>query len=163
TFYAERSWERLWSRAPTLGVPVAEVNALRALIARDRPNLKRDDAIAALRRVAESAAQPPRPQPSFQMERTAFWQDLVASARAFEAAIESNDDRITYEEVRDHIRVTLPDLEQRRRACLLLHLLDLEATRRGHRIEPVRIQEASEQFRRSRGLLTASATRAWLE
>src|SRR5262249_52875485 len=45
----------------------------------------------------------------------------------------------------------------------LLHLMDLEATRRGHRIDPERIQEASEQFRRSRGLLTASATRAWLE
>ena len=75
-----RSSSRL---AAGLGIPDAELAALRAQIAQRRPDVKRADAIRLLERLAGEAAAgtlvpatPPAP-PSFDFEPTYFWEQMI--------------------------------------------------------------------------------------
>jgi hypothetical protein len=107
--YPDRSWPRLFelADAAALEIPAAELAALRALVARGRPDVKRADAIRLLRQLAEeenagddaggddhsggngdgpsvktAAAAPARaamarPAPSFDFEPTYFWEQMI--------------------------------------------------------------------------------------
>ena len=76
-FYPERSWPRLLECGAGSGLPEGELAALRDFVRRENPNVKRDDAIELLRRVAAECAAGMAPhQPDFHFEPTSFWLKL---------------------------------------------------------------------------------------
>ena len=78
--YDERSWRMLRSDGEALGLPENELDALLALVADERPNLKRDDAAKLLRFVAKSREQGiPRHEPGFEFLATEHWELFVAA------------------------------------------------------------------------------------
>ncbi len=76
-FYSDRSWPAVYAAASALGVPEAEVAGLRAWVATEKPNLKRDDAVALLRRIAAFTSEARAPHlPNFTFEEHPVWLKL---------------------------------------------------------------------------------------
>ena len=76
-FYPKRSWPNLLECAAALGLPGAELAALSDFIRREAPNIKRDDALTLLRRIAAECAVGIVPHhPNFYFEETDAWQKL---------------------------------------------------------------------------------------
>ena len=73
-FYPRRSWPALQEAGARLGLPAEELASLKAFIAETRPNLKRDDAVALLRRMAAADDAPHRP--NFEFEPAYAWRIL---------------------------------------------------------------------------------------
>jgi hypothetical protein len=73
-FYPERSWHAVQSVGARLGLPKEELARLKTFVAEERPNLKRDDAIAMLRRMAAAVDAPARP--NFEFQPTHVWKVL---------------------------------------------------------------------------------------
>jgi hypothetical protein len=91
-FYGERSWADLF--APRDGVPDAELDRLRGFVRAQRPDLKRGDAIAALRHVAAAGELAPH-EPSFAFEKTDHWRHLLyREARSGGARVASLSRRV---------------------------------------------------------------------
>lgn len=77
-FYPERAWGALYKDAEVLGLPSGEIAALRAMVAREAPNQKQDDAVELLRRVAVERASGWDPlTPAFDFEPTWFWSAMI--------------------------------------------------------------------------------------
>jgi hypothetical protein len=80
-FYADRSWKALFAEARASGLPTGEVDALENWIREERPNQKRDDALALLERIAHDSKSGLRPfEADFTFEPTTFWD---SAERAF--------------------------------------------------------------------------------
>ena len=73
-FYPRRSWPGIQEAGARLGLPVEELARLKAFITAERPNLKRDDAVAMLRHMAEASDAPHRP--NFEFEPAYAWRVL---------------------------------------------------------------------------------------
>ncbi len=75
-FFVERTWTHVDDDARTLATG-PEREALRNFVATEKPNLKRDDAIACLQRLAAEMARGLAPhQPSFDFHPTRFFREL---------------------------------------------------------------------------------------
>lgn len=159
TFYAERSWPALFRAAPGLGVAEEELAPLRALVARARPNRKRDDALALLHALAEVAGEAPGPAraPSFAFEATSFWETLVAESGRDDDAGGAGDVRLAQR------ALLARGGDERRRGALLLVLALAEAERLGLDVDDGALAAAAERFRRARGLQGREAMLTWLK
>ena len=73
-FYPRRSWPAIQESGASLGLPAGELASLKAFVAEARPNLKRDDAVAMLRRMAAADDVPHRP--NFEFEHAYAWRIL---------------------------------------------------------------------------------------
>ncbi|HEY7957095.1 MAG TPA: TfuA-like protein [Polyangia bacterium] len=162
-FYPERSWDAILSAGADAELPAPELERLRGFVRRVRPNLKRDDAVALLERLRTEPASETRAAPGFQLEKTAFWLKMTEVVNQVDAELPTGDGANNFEALRDHVRVTAPDFPDVRRGCLLLLLVEREASRLGLRVSGRRLQEAAERFRRARGLLSIAATNGWME
>jgi hypothetical protein len=163
-FYAERSWQALGAAGAKCGLAAAELDALTAFVKRERPNLKREDAVSLLHHVRAEALGGMKPHvPTFHAERTVFWQQLTDSLeQPFTDDLRLAAEGVTYEALGNHVRAVVPHYGDIRQGQLLLHLVQREAARLGIRPSAERVKEASERFRRARGLMTARATEAWM-
>ncbi|HWO26895.1 MAG TPA: TfuA-like protein [Kofleriaceae bacterium] len=75
TFYVQRTWRRLIADGQAAGLPVER---LADYVARERPDLKRDDAMAMLRHMAVALATDQRPaSAAFSFAHTAQWEQLI--------------------------------------------------------------------------------------
>jgi hypothetical protein len=163
TFYADRSWPRLYRDGRERGLDPGELAALEAVVRAERPNLKRADGEALLAQIAAERAAglaPARPIAPF--EKTSFWLELETSVGRRCADV-PGPGGLTEERVRDHVRVTHPALDDVRRGALLYHLVAAEAARLGLAPAPDRLQAATDRFRLARGLAGSAATQQWLE
>jgi len=161
-FYPDRSWEALDADGAQAGVPAAELAALRAFVARERPDAKRDDALALLARLRELTADEPEPfVAAFDFEPTMFWERIVAEAHASSVDGDAPEGGVAHDEIARHVRVGR-ESEELTRGAVLLHLLAAEARRRGASFEPDQLQAALNRLRRRHGLLDAERTRAWM-
>lgn len=157
TFYAERSWQSLFRAAPGLSVDEDELAPLRALVARVRPNRKREDAIALLQALSGAGDEPQAPRPaSFAFEATTFFEAMVAEARR-EASPGLGRDRLVQR------ALLARGGADRRRGALLLVLALAEAERLGIEVGEAELTAAAERFRRSRGLHGREAMLTWLK
>lgn len=101
TFYPQRSWPHVFEQGATLGLPPAELAALKDFVQCTAPNVKRDDAIALLRRIAQECTAGITPHvPHFSFEPTCFWLKLAALQAPREAqncreSAEAMADRVT--------------------------------------------------------------------
>lgn len=152
-FYPLRSWAALHAAGVEAGLPAGELDALRAHVRRTRPDVKAADARALLRHVATTADGPP-PAPRFVFEETHVWRRLARGEARRGAGP-------TQELLRE--RVGGEPGRELDRGALLLALVRREAERAGLEIDRLAVQRAAELLRRARGLVTAEATRAWLD
>jgi len=127
-FYFDRSWDALFQAAPQLGIEAPERGALEDWVRRERPDLKRADAIALLEQVAETHRSEVEPHsPNFDFEPTKFWLDLVESVKP---STESEaEDGFPMGAVTRHVRLFRPDRSELLREALVFHLLEREARR----------------------------------
>ncbi|MFI5758514.1 TfuA-like protein [Streptomyces sp. NPDC051569] len=82
TFYPERSWGRVLQDGRSLGLPEAELDALRSFTRGTAPDAKRDDARALLTHMRGTleAGRPPF-TPDFDFEPTFYWEKLLTVVR----------------------------------------------------------------------------------
>ena len=78
-FYPDRCWAALEKLGLQHGLPSAELAALRAFVVDTQPNIKRDDALAVLRLLADAQALPVTTATSLSFERTSHFQRLMAA------------------------------------------------------------------------------------
>lgn len=155
-FYPDRSWNAIFDAAPALGVDAGEIAALRDFVATERPDQKRDDALAVLAAVRD-AAHLPAPAPAFVFEPTVFWDHLCSMWQRVETP---GGAVVAVELVRNHVRLADVGRERVRRLALLLVLVAESAARQDIGLPDGR--RAFERFRRDRRLLSSDALRAWL-
>jgi hypothetical protein len=87
TYYPDRSWPRLLADGLEQGVPSGELAGLRDFVRAERPDVKRDDALALLRRMSADLADGlPPPVADFDLEPTFYWEKLLAIVRQERAA-----------------------------------------------------------------------------
>ena len=158
TYYPERSWTALYRAAQRHQVPDAEVRALQRFVDTERPNQKRDDAIALLQTLAEGIA-PPQGVDAWQFEQTVYW-DTVQTYYGTASAGATGATDTTFERLRNHVLLVGPDRTQLRQQALLLGLVEAEARRL--RMDVKDMRAALARFRYQRGLQNADAFRAWM-
>jgi hypothetical protein len=158
-FYPERSWDFVDESAASLGIAESERAALRDFLARERPDQKRDDALAVLAAVRDAAGTSPPAPASFTFEPSFFWDHLCSMWQRVGAA-GSAQSPVVAEQVRNHVRLADSERDGTRRLGLLL-VLAAESARRND-VRPPEARRAVDRFRRSRGLLSGETLRAWL-
>jgi len=156
--------ERTWALLPALGeehaLPPGEIVALLRFVRTTRPNLKRLDTLEVLDRVKTFTSERPAPhQPQFELEATAFWRELASSVRAVPVG---RDTSVSIEAIQSHLALVEPDPGAVAEGALLLHLVAAEAQRRHIAPDAAAVARTAERFRRRHGLVSASATHAWL-
>jgi hypothetical protein len=141
-YYPDRSWPRLFAAAAGQGIPAGELEALRAEIARSRPDVKRGDAIRLLERLAAeqlatTTGEGEAPRASFDFEPTYFWDQMIlhetaiaAPAGADEANAGAQSEAISAIALQHHIRVDPARARDALATALLLFLADEQAMRR---------------------------------
>jgi hypothetical protein len=159
--YPERSWGLLPELGIALEVPPAELDALIRFVRREKPNLKRLDALRLMAELARMhASPPPRFEPTFDFQPTVFWEQLVASMRSAPSAARLD---VPIESIRTHLAVVDEEAVSVFHGSLFLYLVAKEASRLGIQARKPDIARITEQFRRSFGLLSAAATHRWIE
>jgi hypothetical protein len=148
-YYPDRSWARLLHDAAAQGEGAGELAALRELIARERPDVKRADAVLLLRRLAaeEEAAAPGEgggaaaaatarraaSAARFDFEPTYFWEQMILheAAAADAAADAAGEGGVSLAALRRHVRLHGGRARDALGTALLLYLADEQAARRG--------------------------------
>jgi hypothetical protein len=140
SFYAERSWPALLAAAPELGLSAVEVAALADFVRRERPDVKRADALLLLDHLAAEQARGwergpgPAPARAFAFEPTYWWEQLVlheAAATPAEGGTGAATAAARAAALQRHVRLGGAGGERVLETALLLALLDAEAERRG--------------------------------
>ena len=139
-FYAERTWDAVYADAGRLGVAADEVTALRAFVRRERPNLKRDDAVRLLRRLAEHGA-PPRHVAGFEFHPTCHWIEHTLR----EQRVEPGRD-VTVEAVVQQLAVSSGNASPILREALFVQLLAAESERLDLEVERTDLERARQRF-----------------
>lgn len=170
TYYAERSYPVLLSRASERGLAADELEDLRAFVTdpsggRVAHDQKRADALAMLRAIAEHLAGDPGPkQVDYAFERTDAWQQFTSrfdpdtvAAPGDERALEGER-----EAVREELALCGEYVEIRRQA--MLRVLGLDRAER-HGFSPGReaLEVAAATLGRRHGWAHTEEVRAWLE
>jgi hypothetical protein len=165
TFYADRSWERVFADAATDALPTDEIEQLNVYIASVRPDAKRDDALQLLRLLHEqekSGQAGPAGSPSFDFEPSIFWERLVTEIEGVGTPFSTGTADITQPDLKRHILVQPEGREIQRGAALLYLLLTWERSQ-GNRNTAEGLEEAARRFRRRRGLLTGEEAQRWCQ
>jgi hypothetical protein len=138
-FYPDRSWPRLFAVAAGLGIPDAELGALREQVAGRRPDVKRADAIRLLEQLAAegnaSGAPAQPPAAGFDFEPTYFWEQMIQhEGEVGGAEVDSGGGEagaVSAVELQRHLRVDRARARDTLATALLLYLADEQAARRG--------------------------------
>ena len=165
TFYPERSWHAVFASARNHGMSEDQIAALKAFVATEKPDAKRDDALQALRAVSDwicsPAADEPPPAVEFHFEPTIFWRRLLAEIRAAAPiASDLDDGDVDYQALVRDARLR-KDSRELYGGAALLHLLMTQADDTASAPTGEELQRAVNRFRRRRGLHTADQARAF--
>jgi hypothetical protein len=132
TPFWERSYPALLKMAAQDGLPPGELDRLERFVSKNRIDLKKQDAIQALRHMARLQNGPPPPPATFDLQRTVYLENLADRDLSLNPPGET---RLTPESIVNHARLALKDflaLEQRavNNSALLTfaHLIGLEAS-----------------------------------
>jgi hypothetical protein len=165
TFYADRSWEYLFAKVNDGSVPANELEALKAFIAFERPDAKRDDALEMLthlRGLCDLTDLPSLPEvAAYDFEPSIFWEQLMTESQAVASFSKlSHKLDITNSEMERHVKLPhhIPDV---RRGAALLHLLMIRDYIRQQPVSEEELRRTIRRFRRRRGLLSASDFQTW--
>jgi hypothetical protein len=129
TFYVQRSWRRVIADGQAAGLPVER---LAAYVARERPDLKRDDAAAMLRRMAAALASEQQPAPAaFSFAHTAQWDRLLDQVNHAQGYRQKPSSEIPARAFTLHARVHADPERMLAREALFLSLIEEIAAIRG--------------------------------
>jgi hypothetical protein len=160
--YKERRYDSLLQAAQAAGLPPDEISALRTWLPEGRIDLKRLDALEMLRvihgRLAD--ALPPK-KVAFRFEHTRFWEECGRAAAA-RGRIERTGEDSTAAVV-EEAKLALRAYRRATKPALARYLALKEARRLDKRATAAEVQEATERFRRERGLEDARSLRRWLD
>jgi hypothetical protein len=163
-FYPERSWPAVFAIARQEGMNEHEVAELKAFVAAETPDAKRDDALEALNSVrawseSDATDKEVSPPSAFDFEPTIFWRRLLSDVHAaVPAASDQSNGGVDYPALLRDARLQ-KDAREQHRGAALLHLL--LAQQRDNMPMPTseQLQHAVDRFRRRRGLHTADQAR----
>ncbi|MFT3927791.1 MAG: TfuA-related McrA-glycine thioamidation protein [Myxococcales bacterium] len=134
-FYPDRTWRSILGSARMAGLPQEELAQLEKYVAASRADLKREDALELLHKLArERHTARPRVVPSFDFEPTVYWQDM-RSEELLESELEELAGQLPPEleadQLRRHVRLSQALHTDMAREALLLFLSRREAERIG--------------------------------
>lgn len=157
-FYPERSWQGVFAIAQNVGVSEHEIGDLKAFVAAEAPDAKRDDALEALSLVrarCESHTKQVPPAVTFDFEPTIYWRMLLSEIHpAGTYASGQSNGGVDYPALVRDARVQT-DAREVHRGAALLHLLLAQEREKMPAPAPEQLQLAVDRFRRRRGLHTA--------
>jgi hypothetical protein len=154
--YPERSWAMIDDDGL---LEAAEREALAAFLAREKPDLKRADALALLDYVAPLARTLPDPfVPRFEFEATVFWDQLIAAVR-MSPEMRSG---VPIEAIRAHVGAIEDHAPAMFDGALLLYLCVKEAQRSRVDVSDGQIESATTRFRIRHDIVTPEKLTAWL-
>lgn len=160
-FYPTRSWSAVLDAGRAAGLPASELDRLAAFVRREKPDQKREDAVALLEHIArERTAGLRSHEPAFELEPTVFWTRLTTVAQRVAGDTTPTPLGASAERVRRHVRAIERHGKDRFCGALLLHLVTAEARRLGLAIPSLAV--ALERFRRARGLTSAASLQEWM-
>lgn len=171
TYYADRSFPRLFEEAARADVCPAELEQFRGWLKAGRVDQKREDALAALRFMHEHAKEFARQKRvTYVFEHTHTWEELQRHVLATSGDTEDEADDLDDEELPEgsEVAALLDELRldgrfmTARRAALARWLAVNEADRAGYEVEKKDLLQTAEQLRRERGLLKLPDFRRWL-
>jgi hypothetical protein len=162
TFYADRTYPFLLRRGDEDGLPPTELASLRAWLARERVNQKRQDALDMLETMRQLLSQDPAPKRvRYYFEPTVFWDRACRTA----GEVVGETDRSTAvdeEQVLDELRLNGTRYRDVWLKTLARVLAADEARRQGAPPDGDTVQRSADSFRRARELLTSQEIEAWL-
>lgn len=158
-FYPERAWGQTFADAKRIGVDPDRIARLRAFVSHERPNLKREDAILALKHIAETRDRPAAPV-SFDFEPSIFWRGMVVMVAGSLASAPNGD--ATLAGIRKYGRTVIEDHRAFERQALLNYLVPKEAGRLGITVNDEEALAAGARIRREHGLASGEKTGEWL-
>ena len=152
-YYPERVWPRIIANAINAGLDTARMKGLLGWVRETSPNLKRDDAILALKQLCDQGTATPI-APSFELERSIYWQDFVKAVAHQNDAGGAASALLQWAKLRAPFSVM--------RAALLRYLVRITTE---SRVPPHRskYQGTVDAFRLERNLLEPTELVVWLE
>jgi hypothetical protein len=149
-FFSERTWAGVDADARALGVPEGEREALRRFLAAEKPNLKREDAVACLKWLANMMARGIVPhQPDFDFNPTRYWMQLEEyNKRRKTAGAQAGK---TLQSIALHVRASRPQRREIFETALLLDLLARAPNHFNVAPDPNQVQSAAERLRTDHG------------
>ncbi len=149
-FFSERSWAAVYGDASALGVPEPEREALRHFVATEKPNLKREDAVACLKHLAAEMARGLVPhQPGFDFNPTRYWWELEQYNKRRRAAGAAAAK--TVQSIALHVRASRPDARAIVETALLLDLYARAPNHFDVAPDPARVDSAAARLRTEHG------------
>jgi hypothetical protein len=169
-FYPERSWQAAFAMARTLGMSEHEISGLKAFVAAEAPDAKRDDALEALSSVrawseSDATDKEVSPPAGFDFEPTIYWRRLLSEIHAAAplASDQANEDAgVDYPALVRDARLQ-KDARELDRGAALLHFLLAQERENMSAPTPEQLQRAVDRFRRRRGLHTADQARRFYQ
>jgi hypothetical protein len=157
-YYPDRTYPAIVRHAAGAGVPVGELDALRAWLPAGRVDQKRTDALAMLRLMRARIEQGlPAKRVTYHFEHTVFWEHLTR-----EAGTRTLTDGASVGDVLDEVRLC-PGALQAAQSGALARALAVEVTRsRGVAADAGAVTHTAEQFRLARGLIEPEDVARWL-
>jgi hypothetical protein len=170
-FYAERSYPLLLEKARQAGLPLAELEALKAFLPKGRVDRKRLDALELLRELREQFSTDVEPkQVRYRFQHTDAWEQLrrTAEREPLESsggegpARASAEDALPHDALVEELQLTgrYPDVLRE----ALARALAREIARLYNKtFEGQALEVAAEALRRELGLLTRDALEQWFQ
>ncbi|MBO0879785.1 MAG: hypothetical protein J2P17_05325 [Mycobacterium sp.] len=166
-FYPERCWQHVFAIAHKLGASEPEIAGLKAFVAAEAPDAKRDDAVEALSLVSrwcESNAQQVSTAAAFDFESTVYWRRLLSEVRAALPTGSdhgNNDAGVDYDPALVRDARLQRDARELHRGAVLLYLLLAHEQQNMPAPGLEQLKLAVARFSRRRGLRTAEQVRAF--
>lgn len=163
-FYPERCYPSLLERAAEDGLPVTELDALRAWLPHGRRDQKRRDALEMLRTMRRHLKVDPGPKRvSFALEHTTRWEEVRNSAVGhIEETTVGDTAPITLDSLLAELRLDGNLYARARQGATARHLALEEARRRGYAVGADAVEKMTARFRRRRGLVSPEDLDRWL-
>jgi SagB-type dehydrogenase family enzyme len=162
-YYPRRIYPLILQIGKEQGLPLHEIDALRAWLPAGQINQKRLDALRMLREMREclnSSASPKRVLYTF--EHTEFWERARYSAGQMRTDPGAEIEMVDLDALRDELALN-PEAQARATQGNLLRLFAVETAKRaGTPVAKVALQETLETFRRERELFEPDAMESWL-
>jgi hypothetical protein len=159
-FFHRRDWPLVLDVGRERGASPSEIEALQAWLPHGRVDQKRDDALAMLAAMRESAEQPSRQEASFSFEWTHFFDEMIDRewAKLPSVAASASQDAIL-----DELRLQGIEAYRAVKARALVRLGgEARSARAGYAHEPDGLRAELGRVRAERGLFTRRELDAWM-
>lgn len=162
--YPERSYPRLLRQAIEESLPAEELRALQDWLPLGQINLKRQDALAMLRRMRVLVTPDLAPKRvEYHLAHTTFWDDLILSAGIAGDGPDNDPTMIATDAILDELRLRGVSYLDTQHRALLRHLALKEAQRLGYRGPEDAVPKKATEFCQRRGLHWQQDFDRWLE